>query len=175
MAVIEQRGPDASFCGCDISQFKTEKEQKYFREKSLKYISDGLILLIPVMCCSGSCCNPFFHVEFHRGNGLPLSNWKAFYEKVSKDFEWRYFTVTNPWMREYMTIFGMRSDEKTVFYKVGLMPEEPKFVLGSPIKQGGLRYLDYSIWRNVNKELAFNENPKPFIDAFQQGLIDECG
>lgn len=188
MAVVDCYGKDASFYGCDITQFTTKEEKDCYRYMYSRGFGDGLILFIPVMCCPWSFGNypyqdMFFQIHFPIEAGKALGNWEPFYERVSKDYGWRYFTVVLPWNRKKPgeDEFEWRYT-RTVFYKKGYMPEEPQSVSesldnrfghgnGSRVEQGGILYSDHSLWEGVNRNLAFKENPQPFIKAVQQWKI----
>lgn len=42
---------------------------------------------------------------------------------------------------------------------------EPFFFNESTVEQGGIVYRDRCVWETVNRELAFNDNTKPFEEA----------
>ena len=177
MAVLGIDGRDGNSYALDISQFKTDEEKALLKEEIKKhkdyggaFNEDGLIFFVPEMNLrlwedpdTGPLKSKYFFVRMPWEDGQLGMNWTPFIQRVSKEFNWCHFTVKRP-MCPY--------SNKDIIYKAGAMPVEPESTNVSlihqqqfEIEQGGIIYKNLDVWETVNKELSFNNNQQPFVDA----------
>ena len=177
MAVSGIDGRDGNSYALDISQFKTDEEKVLLKEEIKKrkdyggaFNEDGLIFFVPEMNLrlweypdTSPLKSKYFFMRMPLEDGQLGMNWTPFIQRVNKEYNWHHFTVKRP-MCPY--------SNKDIFYKAGAMPVEPESTNVSlihqqqfEIEQGGIIYKNLDVWETVNKELAFNNNQQPFVDA----------
>lgn len=188
MALAGLVGRDSNCYGWDVTQFKTEEEKavleqevKRFRLNPDSFYDDGLIFFAPEMNLfpmkypdDSIMKKKFFFVHMPWEDSKWGMNWTPFYEKVKTELNWRCFKVIAP--RPYALPLV-----RYIFYKYGMMPDEPnrrdipasfhKFDKDAVV-QGNITYRNRTLWETVNRELAFNDNTKPFEEAFASYNID---
>lgn len=185
MAVANIYGKDSQCFGWDVTQFRTEEEKaileyeiRYFREAPGAFYDDGLIFFVPEMVLfpwsyadDSIMKRKFFRVHMPWEDGRLGLNWTPFYEKVKNDLNWRCFKVFSPIDPER---------DRYIFYKLGIMPLEPResdiglvplmrgdsfYFDKNTVEQGNIVYRNKTIWDKINRELAFQENTRPFEEA----------
>lgn len=177
MAVLGIDGRDSNSYALDISQFKTDEEKELLKEEIKKrkdyggtFNEDGLIFFVPEMCLrlweypdTSLVKSKYFRVRMPWEDGKLGMNWTPFITRVSNEYDWHHFTVQRPFWP---------NSTKEVFYKAGVMPEEPEltnkrliFQHKFEVEQGEILYKNLDVWEEVNKELAFNNNKLPFVEA----------
>lgn len=191
MAVANICGNDSQYYGWDISQFNTDEEKvllskwiHYLKESWGAFSEDGLIYFVPEMVLApwswpndDLMKQKVFFVHMPWEDGALGMNWTPFYERVRKEFNWRCFKVDPPYVS---------NNYRFVFYKYGMMPEEPTLSdIGIPggrqlghyffdentVEQGYIVYKNKEIWEEVNHAMASNDDYHPFLRAIENYQI----
>ena len=153
------------------SRIALQEEISWHKANGSGFHEDGHILLIPEMDVPN--WNLPEDITAHRASSpeecAPLSNapWEPFREMISSEHGWHSFILNQPG--------GPLSC--VVLYKHGTMPPkepspiETNIIDVQAVEQGGIIYISKQIWEEVNRALAFNDDPQPLVEYCKKGML----